>query len=666
MFGQNYSNTSSAQSSISAASVSTLNPTWTFTTGGDVSARAAVVNGVAYFPDWAGNLYAVNTATGKAVWSHQLSDYGLAPGTAARTSPAVSNGVVYIGTQYVAPTGSPATQPPTGWLLAVNAASGKLVWKIRPDTSNQWPVITASPVVANGVVFVGMTANDEFAAVNPNFVCCSARGNVVAVNAATGNVLWQTFTVPAGYSGGAVWGSNPVVDTARNTLFIGTGNNYSAPTDPAYVACIAGGGTAATCQSPSDHSDSILALDLTTGSVKWSTRLQNWNQGAYGVTNGSDDWNVGCVYGVNCPPSSGPDYDFGSAPNEITYTGPHGPKTIIGAGQKSGLYYALDPDTGAELWQTQVGPGSSLGGLEWGSASDGTRIYVAVANFYGIPYAGGNAGSWAALDPATGQILWQVADPNGAIDLGPVTVANGVVYAGSMAGSVTAPTMFALDASSGKTLWSFAAGSSVIAGATVVGDYVFWGSGYAHLGIPGYTGNNKFYAFSPLNGNNCTTVNTGTYTGNVTVSAGQTCTFSNGGVRGNVTLNGGTIALRSNSFVTGNLQITGAGTFSIGPAASIGGDLQIQNLLAGPGTNTVCGASITGDLQFTNNGAAVTIGSSSCAGNTVGGNLQIQNNTAPVAVFSNHVSSNLQCSGNSSITGGNNTAASKQGQCATF
>jgi outer membrane protein assembly factor BamB len=50
----------------------------------------------------------------------------------------------------------------------------------------------------------------------------------------------------------------------------------------------------------------------------------------------------------------------------------NGPKTIIGAGQKSGIYYALDPDTGALLWQTQVGPGSSLGGIEWGSASDGT------------------------------------------------------------------------------------------------------------------------------------------------------------------------------------------------------------------------------------------------------------------------------------------------------
>jgi polyvinyl alcohol dehydrogenase (cytochrome) len=134
--------------------------------------------------------------------------------------------------------------------------------------------------------------------------------------------------------------------------------------------------------------------------------------------------------------------------------------------------------------------------MEWGSATDGKRIYVSIANFYGIPYAYGSAGSWAALDPATGAILWQKADPNGAIDLGPLAVANDVVYASSMAGLATAPTMLALDAATGDTLWSFAAGSSVNAGAAIVNGVVYWGSGYAHLGIPGYTANNKFYAFA--------------------------------------------------------------------------------------------------------------------------------------------------------------------------
>jgi polyvinyl alcohol dehydrogenase (cytochrome) len=170
MFGQNTENTASnlLESSISAKSVNRLQTKWTFTTGGDVTARAAVVNDVAYFPDWAGNLYAVRASTGKLIWSHQLSDYGLAPGTVSRTSPAVVSGIVYVGTQYV-------TSGPTGWLLAINAKTGALVWKIRPDTSNPFPVITASPVVAGGAVYVGMTSNEEFAAgLDPSYHCCSA------------------------------------------------------------------------------------------------------------------------------------------------------------------------------------------------------------------------------------------------------------------------------------------------------------------------------------------------------------------------------------------------------------------------------------------------------------------------------------------------------------
>jgi polyvinyl alcohol dehydrogenase (cytochrome) len=508
-FGYDLSNTADGLlTEISAKNVNQLKPKWTFTTGGDVSARAAVVGGIAYFPDWAGNIWAVNATNGKLIWSHQLSDYGLTPGTVSRTSPTVVLGVVYIGTQYnaTAPTGQ------TGWLLAINASTGKLNWKTQPDTSNAFPVITASPTVAWPFVYVGMTSNEEFAAADPSYRCCSARGSVVALNAITGGKLWQTFTTPTGYSGANIWGSSPVVDIIRGAVFVGTGNNYSIPTDPTYTSCIANGGTEATCLSPNDLADSIIALDMLTGHVKWAKRLMSWNQAAFGITNGSDFWNVDCVNAAsgtaNCPPPpTGPDYDFGSGPNEITYLPAKGPRqTIIGAGQKSGIYYALNPDTGALLWQTQVGPGSSLGGMEWGSTSDGQRIYVAISDFYGVPYTAGSAGSWAALDPATGAILWQTADPNGAADLGPLAVANGVVYAPSMGGpvggssSTSAPTMFGLNASTGSILWSFDAGSSVIAGAAIADNGVYWGSGYAHLGIPGFTGGTKFYGFT-LNGN---------------------------------------------------------------------------------------------------------------------------------------------------------------------
>jgi polyvinyl alcohol dehydrogenase (cytochrome) len=123
---------------------------------------------------------------------------------------------------------------------------------------------------------------------------------------------------------------------------------------------------------------------------------------------------------------------------------------------------------------------------------------VAICDFNGIPYAAGSAGSWAALDPATGAILWQKADPNGGFDIGPMAVANGVVYADSMGGrySAVAQTMLALDSSTGETLWSFSAGSSVNAGATIVDGTVYWGSGYGHMGPALGSFNYRFYAFS--------------------------------------------------------------------------------------------------------------------------------------------------------------------------
>ena len=366
--------------------------------------------------------------------------------------------------------------------------------------------MTGSPAVLDEIVYTGASGvTQEVAAANNDFVCCSFRGSAVAVNARTGAILWKTFMTPSGYTGTSVWGSNPVVDARRKTVFISTGNNYSTPTAPAYVNCILAGGTQKACLSPDDHVDSIVALDMNTGKVKWSQRLSD-----------GDDWNVACVgqghttpMGKNCPFPAGADFDFGSAPNEFSVRAPEArgdqdghrdkQQDFLGAGQKSGMYSAFDPDTGDFLWGTQVGPGGTLGGIEWGSATDGERVYVAIANTSHLQYTAGTevgtAGSWSALDPTTGEILWQTPDPNGALDIGPMTVANGVVYAPSTgAATASTPNMFALNAKTGKVLWSFPAGGSVNAGAVVVDGTVYWGSGYGRLGF--VAGQNKFFAFS--------------------------------------------------------------------------------------------------------------------------------------------------------------------------
>lgn len=211
-----------------------------------------------------------------------------------------------------------------------------------------------------------------------------------------------------------------------------------------------------------------------------------------------------------------------------------------------------------------------------------------------------------------------------------------------------------------------------------------------------------------LTGNNCNGTYVGTYRGNLTVSNGQSCIFTGGGVTGNLTLNGGSVVLQSNSSVTGNLvmsggslsvtgstvygslQISGPSSFAVGPNATIGGNLQIQNIPAGAGTNQVCGASVgDGNLTVQKSGVATQVGSTSsyiCPGNTVSGNLTVQsnsgatsvdsnsvhgnltdqNNAGATQVFSNTINSNLYCTGNTSITGGGNTAHAKTSQCTAF
>jgi polyvinyl alcohol dehydrogenase (cytochrome) len=492
-FGNGISNWGDAplEFAISPHNVGNLAPKFVVNTGGYVSARTAVVAGVAYFPDSGGNVFAVNANTGAVIWKVNLANFGFPSGTYSRSSPAVDSGLVFVGTQ-MTPSGS--------YLLALNARNGSLKWSTKMD-SNPSANLTAAPVVFNGVVYQGVASLEEGTAAAPGYVCCSFRGSVAAVNENNGTIIWQTYTVPTGYSGGAVWGSHAVVDPLRNLVYVGTGDNYSTPTDPQYVSCVTAGGAGPSCISPNDHFDSVLALDMTTGAIKWSQRL--WSQ---------DDWNVACIYngnqaGVgNCPKPEGPDYDFGSSPQEfLAFDLVHGLRTLIGAGQKSGVYSAFDASTGAVAWATQVGPGSSLGGIEWGSATDGLRLYVAISNSNYLPYAdaatfpnSGTAGSWNALDPATGKVLWRTADPSGALDLGPMAVSNGVVYAPSAAGGATNPTMFALDAASGNILWQFVAGGSVLAGASVSNGTVYWGSGYSLAGDPLFSiGNNKLFAFTP-------------------------------------------------------------------------------------------------------------------------------------------------------------------------
>ena len=209
---------------------------------------------------------------------------------------------------------------------------------------------------------------------------------------------------------------------------------------------------------------------------------------------------------------------------------------------------------------------------------------------------------------------------------------------------------------------------------------------YGGITVTGVNGAPPGAPATLVSGSACNGVYGGTFDGNVTISAGQNCTFVNGYITGDVQVRGGNLAL-ADVLIGGNVQITG-GTFSIGPSTAINGNLEVHNIPTGTAQNNVCGSTVSGNLQFVNNGTFVEIGSASpsCMGNVIGGNLEVHNNrgsttifgnivtgnlddhnnTAPTQVFDNTVKRNLQCVGNSSITGGGNAAGRKQGQCTGF
>lgn len=473
------------ETTINVKNASMLRPRWTLTMAGDVSATPAVVNGVVYVPDWGGYISAIRATTGHVIWRRLISSYNGIAGSVSRSDPVVDGSTLVIGTQ----TGAD--------IIAINTATGARKWVTRAD-AHPAAQITGSAVIYQNVVYVGVSSSEEASAENPDYQCCTFRGSVVALSESTGTVLWKTYTVPAnggkpgGYSGGAVWGSTPAIDQATDSVYVGTGNNYLVPA--AAAACVANAmknhTSDANCTAADDYFDSVLALNLKTGKVNWGHKVE-----------GYDAWTLACLSqpsGVGwCPSPEGQDYDFGSAPNLFKEKN----ETLLGDGQKSGIYWAFNPSTGRIVWDTLVGPGSPDGGALWGTAADGTRVYVAEGNSSDTPFtlrgSGPEAGrtckggAWSALNPATGRILWQTCDPAGATDTAALTVANGLLYAGSLARTGT--NMYVLSAASGRILWSFASGGSVAAGPAIVAGSVYWGSGYSKSGSG--SASKRLYAF---------------------------------------------------------------------------------------------------------------------------------------------------------------------------
>jgi polyvinyl alcohol dehydrogenase (cytochrome) len=270
-----------------------------------------------------------------------------------------------------------------------------------------------------------------------------------------------------GPAGAAIW-SSPTIDAKRKLVYAATGNSYT--------------------DVDISTSDAILAFDLDTGSLKWVSQVQP-----------KDNFIVGCPGVSNCPEEKGPDFDFGSSPilREIG-----GGKEMLVVGQKSGVVYGLDPDAkGKILWQTRIGTGSALGGVEWGHAADEQNTYAAISDR--IVRANAQPGIYA-LNIKTGEKVWSTPAPKVACASGQcnpaqsaaVSVIPGAVFSGALNGHFRA-----YSTKTGEIIWDYdtlrsfdtvnkvtAKGGSIDgAGPTIVNGMVFTASGYALFG--GYAGN---------------------------------------------------------------------------------------------------------------------------------------------------------------------------------
>ncbi len=489
----------STETTINAANAGALEVKWVVETRGGVSATPAVDGVSVYFPDWGGSLFSIDRRTGATYWERRIEEYtGLPPaaGGVSRTTPAVHDDSLILGDQAGLAFG--AFGASVGSVFSISQNTGDLNW-ITTVGDHPATIITQSPVVYEDTVYVGVASVEEsFAAFVPGYPCCTFRGSVVALNLHTGDIEWQTFMTPPppvggdssfpGFSGNAVWGNTAVVDDARRVLYVTTGNNYSAP--DGVIACVAAASTPEAVKAcvdvvPGNYFDSVVALDLKTGEVRWTFKAEPYDTSTISCV--ADVFPDAPIIPDSCPTPAGPDYDFGQGPMLFTIRDrPGSPFQLLGAGNKSGAFWALRPYTGAVEWVNEGLGGSFIGGLQWGSATDEQRIYT--ANTFG---------GWSALDPVTGETLWTTPQPGpaGVLTFGPVTVANGVLFGGSNAPGPLDENMFAMDAKTGALLFRFASGGSVGSGPAVVDGTVYWGSGYPTLNGSIGTDNTKLYAF---------------------------------------------------------------------------------------------------------------------------------------------------------------------------
>ena len=473
------------QGGLDVGNAASLELQWAFAYPNAIQARSqpTVAGGTVFIGSQNGTVYALDAKTGCLRWSYRASAEVRTPVVLSPWDHADANAQprAYFGDILAR-------------AYALDARTGEMLWQTKVDDHPN-ATITGAPVLHDDRLFVPVSSLEVLRAIDPGYSCCTFRGSLVALDANDGSIVWKTYTIAteaadAGVtsagtrilapSGAPIWNS-PTVDTERGRLYAGTGENYSSPA----------GGT----------SDAIIAFAMDSGDILWV------NQATAG-----DAWNVGCLSDyapdpANCPVENGPDFDF--AASAILQTLPDGSDLLV-AGQKSGDVIGIDPDTGATRWRTKVGRGGVQGGIHFGMAAEGSRVYVPINDMFypedltRYKFESPPRPGIFAVDAATGAEIWArpaddvcLAD-NPFCDPGisaAVTAIPGAVIAGHMDGRLR---IYA--AADGEVLWEYdtlgeqqtisgetARGGSMSGGGPAVADGMLYvNSGYGlYFHMPG-------------------------------------------------------------------------------------------------------------------------------------------------------------------------------------
>jgi alcohol dehydrogenase (cytochrome c) len=452
---------------ISAAKVPALREAWSFKLAagkesavGALTAAPVVVDGGVYLQDQDANVYALSLATGKLKWEYQVDvPEKSGPGP---DGVAVSGGTVYGDTSTT--------------VFALNARTGKTIWVQRHLVKKDQGSFEIQPAVANGRVYLASAYGSG-----------AGGGPLMALDAATGNVLWRFNTVRGsgegvqalGVGSGGAW-ETPLVESDGSVTF-GIGNPYQSI------------GSAITHPSRQLYTDSAVSLDAATGTLRWY---------------------------YQAVPNDFQDHDLQSSPISTSIAS----VPVIIASGKVGYVYALNAHTGALLWKTPVGvhnghdndsnlalshqfavklpytvePGAIGGVLSNMAVADG-QVYVAtldvpitytsLKSVIGNKAPGAQTGEVEALSLATGKVLWDTKVPS--MPLGAATVTNDLVITTLYSGE-----LIALNRTTGAIVFQLKLPTSTNAPLTVFGNTILVPAGGPPTSSKGGGGHPQLVAYT--------------------------------------------------------------------------------------------------------------------------------------------------------------------------